>query len=264
MNLVHTSPLAAVPARDRYLISVCLAIITGLAWAYLVYLARHLPSARDSARMAAAMGMPVDRSWTPLDGLFTFAMWAVMMVGMMAPSAAPVLLLFAAGRRSRDKRRLPLAVLMFGLGYLAVWAGFSVAATFGQWALQRASLMAETMRVSEAWLAAAILVGAGLYQLTPLKGACLTHCRSPLGFLMTNWRDGTVGALRMGTRHGMFCVGCCWAVMAVMFVVGIMNLAWVASLAALVLIERVTPLGFLVSRLGGLTMLGYGAYLLVS
>ena len=128
----------------------------------------------------------------------------------------------------------------------------------------KTALMEETMRVSEAWLAAAILVGAGLYQLTPLKGACLTHCRSPLGFLMTNWRDGTLGALRMGTRHGIFCVGCCWAVMAVMFVVGIMNLAWVASLAALVLIERVTPLGFLVSRLGGLTMLGYGAYLLVS
>jgi predicted metal-binding membrane protein len=250
--------------RDRYLISTCLAIITALAWTYLVYVAHQPSSTQEYARMMAAMGMAVDRPWTVVDAFLTFSMWTVMMVGMMAPSAAPVLQLFAAAQRSRDTRRLPLAVLMFGLGYLAVWAGFSVAATFAQWALQRASLMAETMRVSEVWLASAILVGAGVYQLTPFKAACLRHCRSPLGFLMTNWRDGTLSALRMGSRHGIFCLGCCWAVMAVMFVVGVMNLAWVASLATLVLIERVTPLGFILSRLGGLTMLGYGAYLFVS
>jgi predicted metal-binding membrane protein len=163
VNQVHTSPVAAASARDRYLISVCLAIITGLAWAYLVYLARHLSSAQDSTRMMAAMGMPVDRSWTAVDGLFTFAMWVMMMVGMMTPAAAPVLVLFAAAKRGRDKRRLPLTVLMFGLGYLAVWAGFSVAATFAQWALHRAALIAETMTVTEDWLAATILIGAGVY-----------------------------------------------------------------------------------------------------
>ena len=135
MNQVHTSPLATVSAHDRYLIYVSLAIITGLAWAYLVHLARHLSSGQDAAHMMAAMGMPVDRSWTAVDGLFTFAMWAVMMVGMMTPSAAPVLMLFTGAQRGRDKRRVPLAVLMFGLGYLAVWTGFSAVATFAQWAL---------------------------------------------------------------------------------------------------------------------------------
>jgi predicted metal-binding membrane protein len=264
VNHVHTSPLAAVPARDRYVISICLAIITGLAWAYLVYLARHPSSAQDSARMMAAMGMPTDRPWTVVDAFLTFSMWTVMMVGMMTVSAAPMLLLFAAAQRSRDKRRLPLAVLMFGLGYLAVWAGFSVVATFAQWALHRAALMAETMTMTEDWLAATILIGAGVYQLTPLKGACLAHCRSPLGFLMTNWRDGTLGALRMGTRHGMFCLGCCWALMAVMFAVGVMNLVWVAALTVLVLVERLTRAGMFLSRASGIAMIGLGASLVLS
>jgi predicted metal-binding membrane protein len=262
---VHNTPaVAPLSGRDRYLIVACLAVITALAWVYLVYLANRPPSSWEYTRAMATMGMAVDRPWTAVDGFFTFAMWAVMMVGMMAASAAPVLLLFAASQRGRYQQRVPLAVLMFGLGYFAVWVGFSAVATFAQWTLQRAALMAETMTVTENWLVATILIGAGVYQLTPLKGACLRRCRSPLGFLMTNWRDGTLGALRMGARHGLFCLGCCWAVMAVMFVVGIMNLAWVASLATLVLIEKATPLGFIVSRLGGLTMLGFGASLLLT
>ena len=214
--------------------------------------------------MMAAMGMAVDRPWTAVDAFLTFAMWTVMMVGMMTGAAAPMLLLFARAQRGRDQRRVPLAVLIFGLGYLAVWAGFSAVATFAQWALQRAALMAETMTVSEGWLAAAILIVAGVYQLTPLKGACLTLCRSPLGFFMTNWRDGTLGAFRMGARHGMFCLGCCWALMIVLFAVGIMNLAWVAALTALVLIEKITPAGVMLSRLAGVAMIGGGVYVLIS
>jgi predicted metal-binding membrane protein len=264
VNLVHPSPVAAGSRRDRYLISLCLAAITALAWAYLIHLARHPSSDQEYARMMAAMGMVVDRPWTTVDAFLTFAMWTVMMVGMMAGSAAPMLLLFAGAQRGRDTRRVPLAVVMFGLGYLAIWAGFSAVATFTQWALQRAALMAETMTVSKGWLAAAILIVAGIYQLTPLKGACLTLCRSPLGFFMTNWRDGTLGAFRMGTRHGMFCLGCCWALMIVLFAVGIMNLAWVAALTVLVLIEKITPAGVMLSRLAGVAMIGVGVYVLVS
>lgn len=263
MNQVHTSPLAAVSGRDRYLIFVCLALITALAWAYLVYLSSDLSSPPDYAGPMASMGMVVDRPWTAVDGFFTFSMWGVMMVGMMTPSAAPMLLLFAAAQRGRDKRRVPLAVLMFGVGYFAVWAGFSVATTFAQLALHRAALMADTMTVTEDWLAATILIGAGVYQLTPLKGACLTHCRSPLGFLMTNWRDGTVGALRMGTRHGTFCLGCCWALMVMMFAIGVMNLVWVAALTGLVLVERLTRAGVFISRASGIAMIGFGASFLL-
>jgi len=250
--------------RDRYLISTCLGIVTALAWAYLVHLARRPSSTQEYAHMMAAMGMAVDRPWTAIDAFLTFAMWTVMMVGMMAAAAAPLLLLFAASQRARCKQRVPLAVLMFGLGYLAVWAGFSVLATFAQWGLQRAALMAEAMTVTENWVAATILIGAGVYQLTPLKGACLTHCRSPLGFLMTNWRDGTLGAFRMGSRHGIFCLGCCWAVMAVMFVVGIMNLAWVAALTGLVLVERLTRAGVFLSQASGIAMIGLGASFLLT
>ena len=213
--------------------------------------------------MMAEMGMAVDRPWTAVDAVFTFAMWTVMMVGMMAGSAAPMLVLFAGAQRARQTRRLPLSVVMFGMGYLAVWAGFSGAATIGQWALQRATLLSDTMAVSRGWLAASILIVAGLYQLTPFKSACLAQCRSPLGFLMTNWREGTSGAFVMGTRHGVFCLGCCWALMVVLFAVGVMNLAWVAGLTALVLLEKLIPAGILISRASGVALTVTGTYLLV-
>jgi predicted metal-binding membrane protein len=255
--------VAAVPRRDRYLISVCLAIITALSWAYLVHLARHPSSAEEYARMMAEMGMAVDRPWTVVDAFLTFTMWTVMMVGMMTGSAAPMLLFFASAQAKREPRRISPRVLLFGLGYLVIWAGFSAIATFAQWAMQRVALLSDTMAASRPTVAAAILIVAGLYQLTPFKGACLSQCRSPLGFFMTNWRDGAGGAFRMGTRHGIFCLGCCWAVMIVLFAVGVMNLAWVAALAVLVLLEKITPAGVFISRASGVAMIGAGAYLLM-
>lgn len=250
--------LAAVSTRDRYIIVVCLALITGLSWAYLVHLAAHSSSELDYARMMAAMGMAVDRPWTAADGVLTFAMWAVMMVGMMSGSAAPMLLFFAGAQAKRQARGGSSHVLLFGLGYLAVWAGFSAIATIAQWTLQQASLLSETMAASSPGVAAAIVIGAGVYQVTPFKGACLSHCRSPLGFLMTRWREGPTGAFRMGATHGLFCLGCCWALMIVLFAVGVMNLAWVAALTVLVLIEKLTPAGLLLSRVSGLAMIGFG------
>ena len=200
--------------------------------------------------MMAEMGMTMDMPWTTTDVLLAFAMWAVMMVGMMTPSAAPVVLLFAAMRRGLGAPRMPGLVVAFVAGYLLVWALFSAVAATAQWALHQASLLSPMMTTSSAWLGAAILIAAGVYQLTPIKGACLTHCRSPLGFLMSHWREGTAGALRMGIVHGAYCLGCCWALMCVLFVVGVMNLMWVAAIAIFVLVEKIGPAGPWVSRRG--------------
>jgi len=204
--------------------------------------------------MMVEMGMQMDMPWTAADVFFTFAMWAVMMVGMMAGTAAPVLLLFAAAHRGSGQRRMRPAVLMFGLGYLTVWVGFSACAALAQWALHQAAMLSPAMAASSPFLAGAILMGAGAYQLTPWKGACLTQCRSPLGFLMTHWRDGQLGALQMGVRHGAYCLGCCWALMCVLFAVGVMNLVWVATLTGFVLLEKIGPAGTIVARVAGAAM----------
>ena len=189
--------------------------------------------------MMADMGMTMDMPWSAVDVFFTFAMWAVMMVGMMAPSASPVVLLFAGMHRRRSRHGAPAVVLAFGAGYLLVWTAFSAGAALAQWALHQAAMLSPAMSASSPRLAGAILIGAGTYQLTPFKGACLTQCRSPLGFLMSNWRDGKMGALRMGFRHGGYCLGCCWALMLVMFAAGVADLRWMAALTALMAYEKI-------------------------
>jgi len=250
------SATSSLSSRDRILISTCLVLVTVLAWAYLVHLDRQMSVEME---FHAAMGMSMmDMPWTTADVWFTFAMWTVMMAGMMAGSAAPVLLLFAASRAKRPGPGVKSSVLMFGLGYLAIWTGFSAVAALAQWALHGAAMLSPTMAASSPYLAGAILIGAGAYQLTPFKGACLTHCRSPLGFLMTNWRDGPFGAFLMGFRHGTYCLGCCWALMCVLFVAGVMNLVWVGMLTGLVLIEKIGRTGIMVARLAGAVMLIVG------
>jgi predicted metal-binding membrane protein len=250
--------VAALPRRDRLIISIALVLVTALAWAYLIRLDHEMSASMEHDTMMADMGMSIDRHWTVADVFFTFAMWAVMMVGMMAGAAAPVLLLFGAMRRARGERGVSLDVLTFGSGYLLVWVGFSACAALAQWALHEAAMLSPAMAASSPQLSGAILVAAGAYQLTPAKSACLTHCRSPLGFLMTHWRDGTIGALRLGSRHGVLCLGCCWALMCVLFVVGVMNLVWVAALTAFVLIEKTGPFGAVLARVAGAAMVGIG------
>jgi predicted metal-binding membrane protein len=209
--------------------------------------------------MMADMGMTTDMPWTATDVFFTFTMWAVMMVGMMTGTAAPMLLLFAGARAARGTRGMPPAVMMFGLGYTIVWVVFSASAALAQWMLHQTAMLTPAMAVSNGRLAGGILVAAGAYQLTPVKGACLTRCRSPLGFLMTNWRDG---ALRMGLLHGVYCLGCCWLLMCLLFVVGVMNLVWVAALTAFVLVEKIGPFGPIAARVAGATMIGFGTLLI--
>jgi predicted metal-binding membrane protein len=245
-------------SRDRVLISTCLALITALAWAYLIYLDRRMSVSVQYDTLMAAMGMTTGQSWTAADVFFAVVMWTVMMVGMMGGTAAPVLLLFGAARAGRGQRGVRTAVLLFGLGYVTVWIGFSVCAALVQGALHQAAMLSPAMSASSPHLAGAILIAAGMYQLTPYKGACLARCRSPLGFFMTSWRDGNIGALRMGAGHGGYCLGCCWAVMCVLFVVGVMNLLWVAALSVFVLFEKVGPAGAAVARVAGAVMIVAG------
>jgi predicted metal-binding membrane protein len=258
------SSAAVLPRRDRAIVLGCILLVAGLAWAYLVHLDHRMSSSAESAAAMAEMGMVMDAPWRAADVLFTFLMWAVMMVGMMSAPAAPVLLLFADMQVRHGERGLSRALLLFGLGYITVWLGFSASAALAQWALHEAALLSLGLAASSRRLGSAILIGAGVYQLTPAKGVCLRHCQSPLGFLMSHWRDGAEGAFRMGLRHGSYCLGCCWALMGVLFAVGIMNLAWVGVLTAFILLEKIGPAGVLVSRAGGVVMIASGIFLAAS
>ncbi len=237
--------------RYRAGIASCIVVVTALAWAYLLQIDRRMTA---MSKMGMVSGVP----WGASEVFLAFVMWTVMMIGMMSGPAAPVLVLFAGARSTRERRGVSLPVLVFGLGYLAVWAGFSLCAALTQWALHHAALLSPAMVASSPYFAGAILIAAGVYQLTPLKRACLKQCQSPQGFLITHWRPGNRGAFRMGLEHGAYCLGCCWALMLVLFAVGVMNLAWVAVLAAFVLIEKIGPSGSLVSRIGGAVMIALG------
>jgi predicted metal-binding membrane protein len=217
-----------------------------------------MSAAMEDSQAMAEMGMSLDMPWTITDAVFTFVMWAVMMVAMMTPSATPVILIFAGMQRKQSGRRLPLILFIFVAGYLLVWSGFSAAAAAAQWTLHQAAMLSPAMRTASPWLGGGILIAAGIYQLTPSKRACLAHCQSPLGFLMSHWRAGTAGALRMGIAHGAYCVGCCWALMCVLFVVGVMNLVWVAALSIVVLVEKIGPAGQVVARVTGVGMVAAG------
>src|SRR5258706_3994937 len=202
----------------------------------------------------ALMGMPLDERWTAVEAGFAFVMWTVMMVAMMLPSAAPVVLLFAALER-RQGRLGRTAV--FVAGYLVLWSAFSAGAAALQWALQ---LLAVTNAAGPALgLFGAALVGAaGLYQLTPLKRACLAYCRSPIDALAGHWRPGRGGAFVMGAHHGLYCLGCCWLLMALLFVAGVMNLLWVALIALFVLAEKTLPRGELLGHVTGVALVAAG------
>jgi predicted metal-binding membrane protein len=258
---LEASGRALAPAlRPRIVVWCCVLGVAVVAWTYLVHLERQMASAMQHDAMMASMRMATDARWSVAEFAYLFAMWAVMMVAMMAPAAGPVLALVAGAQRSRATRPA-FGVPAFALGYAIVWAGFSVVAALAQWVLHDTALLSSQMTTT-APIGAAVLIGAGVYQLLPSKRACLVRCRSPLAFLMTRWRDGTLGALRMGLRHGSWCLGCCWALMTVLFAVGVMNLAAVAVLALFVLAEKTGPRGVLVARLGGVALIAAGVLML--
>jgi predicted metal-binding membrane protein len=259
----------AVESGYRIVLIVGLVAMTALAWVYLLHLTASMSGMATNGHLGMeahtmAMAMPQANIWRSEDIFLTFLMWVVMMVAMMTPSAIPMIATYAGLNRGRDAAKTPfLATAVFLLGYLIVWLSFSVAATFSQWGLHSATLLSpETMAVTPL-LGGVLLILAGIYQFTPLKQACLSNCRTPLGFLVTEWRDGPRGALIMGWRHGLYCVGCCWLLMTLLFVVGVMNLLWVALIAGYVVVEKVAPAGKWISRAIGLLTIGWGIWLLI-
>ena len=251
--------------RDRLPALLGLIGVILLAWGYLVRMVLAMDMSARGGDAMAGMMMPQLAPWTTADWLAMFLMWAIMMVGMMLPSAAPMILLYDRVRERQEAKGASLAATgVFALGYLVAWSLFSVAATGAQWALEQAALLTPMMASASPWLGGALLIAAALYQWSPLKHACLVHCRSPLFFLGHHWRPGTTGALLMGLHHGLYCVGCCWVLMALLFVFGVMNLLWIAALALFVLLEKLVPWGELFSRAGGLVMAGAGVLLIAA
>jgi predicted metal-binding membrane protein len=264
--------LEAVLRRDRAVVVVALAIITALAWADLAWLAGDMAMGgmdMTGYRMIPAgrgLMMPADAPWQPIEFGYVFAMWAVMMIGMMTPSAAPMILIYARVGRQAAREGKPFAASgWFAGGYLLSWTAFSLLATSAQWALERAALLTPMMESASNRLGAAVLILAGVYQWVPLKEACLSHCRSPLLFIQQHggFRREPRGVLELGFRHGIYCIGCCWALMALLFVGGVMNLFWIATLAILVLLEKAAPFGRVIARVAGIAFIVGGVWLLL-
>ncbi len=245
-------------SRDRVIVLSGLVAITALSWAYVYSLA----SDTQNMDVPTEMAMPRMQAWGVTDFALTFVMWAVMMVAMMTPSAAPMILMFAGVNRRRRKQQVSyVPTSVFLLGYLAVWVAFSVLAALAQWGLHAVSLLSPTMASTSPVLGGVLLLVAGIYQWTPLKHACLSKCRSPLGFVLNEWREGRWGAFLMGLKHGVYCTGCCWSLMALLFVAGVMNLLWVAAIAGFILLEKVAPGGQRLGKVAGVLLAGWGALL---
>ncbi len=238
--------MTRIQSRQRLLIGAALVTLTLLAWAYLV-----MPggTAGMGASMASSLNMLA----------LSIIMWSIMMVAMMLPGAGPMILTYARihqQRRASGSSTVPIWVFL--TGYLTVWVGVGVAAALLQWGLHQSALLSSSMGRVGPLLAGGLLITAGAFQFSHLKQACLSKCRSPLSFLMTEWREGTAGAMVMGIRHGAFCTGCCWALMLLMFVGGVMSLAWMAALALYFLAEKLLPGGERISRLTGVALIGAG------
>lgn len=235
--------------QDRAVVLAGIALLTLASWAYLAHLVR-------------AMG-PLDRCGA-IELAALLGMWVVMMTAMMLPSVAPLILMFARADRQKGARAVAGTASILLLGYLLAWMGYSALAAWLQWRLHVAAVLSPAMASASPLLQGFLLLAAGAFQFTPLKRACLTRCRSPLSFLMSDWRPGRLGALVMGLKHGAFCVGCCWLLMVLMFAAGVMSLFWMAALAVFVLAEKAAPRGDLLARLAGAALIVAGASLLVS
>ena len=268
--------LEAAIRRDRAVVITALVAVIALSWGYLLAGAGMGMSGLEMTRMSqlriagsvseedmTGVAMTTPAVWTPGYAVLMFFMWWVMKAAMMLPTAAPTILLFATiNRKQRDTGHPHVATSIFALGYLAAWAGFSLVAVILQWGFERTGILSPMLVATNEMFGAFLLLAAGVYQLTPIKHACLRHCRSPLEFLSTHWRRGAGGALRMGLVHGAFCVGCCWFLMGLMFFGGLMNLYWVAGLALFVLFEKTLPAGHWLGYATGVALLIWGAGML--
>lgn len=244
---------AALP-RERTIVLGALVLLIAVAWGLLVGYA-------DGLHMAA-MPMPGLSGWAVFSG--AFVMWALMMVAMMTPSAVPMILLHARVAARSDAAGAARMSLAFTAAYLVLWIVFALAATLAQLVLVRLHVIDDMLAMSSQRIAGLVLIAAGLYQFTPLKHACLAGCRGPVDFLSRHWHPGVGGAFCTGLEHGLFCLGCCWALMLLLFVGGVMNFVWIAALTALVVVEKLAPGGDFLARAAGAGLVGWGAWLAVA
>lgn len=275
--------------RDRYLVIAGIAIVIVFSWAYILLGAGMGMSAFEITKASSGMSemnvpavggdmvsstgigdalrnahtaMTQTAVWTPGYARVMFFMWWVMMMAMMLPSASPMILLFAAVNRKQRALDAPfVSTGVFAAGYVIVWGGFSLLAAGGQWGLESAGILSAMMASTSALFGGIVLLAAGIYQLTPLKHACLRRCRSPVHYIADHWRPGSFGALQMGIEHGVYCLGCCWTLMALLFVGGVMNLYWIAGLAVFVLLEKTIPAGHRLGAVTGIGLILWGGWL---
>lgn len=245
--------------RDRGLVIAAMAVMASLAWFYTAYLGLQ------HASMAEAIAMPMIMAWSFADSVFMLLMWAVMMFAMMLPSITPTVMIFGrVNEKRRSAGRPSASTAAFVAGYLLAWVGFSLLATAANWWLHTNGWMTSMMGQLGPQIGGVLLIAAGLFQWTPLKNGCLDHCRSPMSFLMHHWREDVSGAIAMGMHHGAYCLGCCWMLMLLLFVFGVMNLPWVAVLTIIVLAEKTVPCGHFLSRTLGMALIGWGVWLLTT
>ena len=243
---------------DTLGIVACLFIVIALSWLYLFNMAA------DMDAMHLAMPDMSVKAWDMSYALMMFLMWSIMMVGMMLPSVIPAVLIYQGiVRKAASEGKTITPTWIFTGGYLLMWVLFSILACAAQWALDHAALLSPMMVSTSSTLGAALLICAGIYQWLPLKNACLRHCRSPIEFLSSHWQTGNKGALIMGARHGLYCLGCCWVLMSLLFLGGVMNLLWIALITVFVLIEKLLPYGDIGGKLIGLIMVVSGLTMIV-
>ncbi len=259
-----SQPFGASGARtrlDRVVVVALIVLVAAAAWLFTVDQARQMDAMEAAMWRDMNMSMnDMEPSWKPLDALLVFMMWSAMMAAMMVPGTAPMIAAFATINHRRRERQAPyVPTAVFLAGYLVVWVGSSLLATAAQYLLQKAELITTMMQSASNAFSAALFLVAGLYQFSPLKERCLSLCRSPDGFILSEWRDGAAGALVMGIRHGLFCLGCCAALMLLLFAVAVMDLRWVAALAVLVTAEKLLPGARFWRTIIGVALLAAGA-----
>lgn len=251
------------PGSERPVVIGWVSALVALCWAYLLFRASRMSGADIAPVAGLGMEPPPPAPYRPSELLVLYGVWVATLSALMLPATTPAVVLFARVSRLYHAVRRPyLATALFVLGYLSIWALFGGAATLVQWALHDMGALDRSMAVTNTTVAGLALVAAGVYQWTPAKHASLQHCRTPLAFILTNWRRGPRGALRMGVAHAGYCVGCCWLLMALLFAAGVMNVAAVAALAILVLAEKLLHGGAWIATLAGLALVAWGTLLL--
>ena len=278
--MTETTRLETLLRHDKWIVGAGLVTITVLAW---VYLLSGAGMAMNTSEMAVlsfipyqhagmSMNMPgmnmIASDWSPGHWAIVLMMWWIMMIAMMVPGAAPMILLYARvirhAQRNEQTTRITGLTSFFVIGYLVSWLLFSVIATSLHWGMEQNDWISMKMITNKGWLSGSLLIAVGIYQLTPLKAACLRHCRSPAEFIAGHMKKGNLGALQMGLEHGIFCVGCCWLLMVLLFVGGVMNLLWIVFLTFVVLFEKILPHGELVTKFTGLVLIAWGAFILIT